>query len=385
MACTLSLDLLMVTVPQTALVISAFTRDWQTTMFWWMAFVYPTTFPFWQLDDTRQNVIVFHTLLFLGALLFAWVGQGLSYAAVWPRLFDLRSLREAYRRVWAWEGPTLGIGALLLYAGIVGLTGHFSQACSFGIAADEALIISIGLTVVGGLCVLAALVVAIGTARFDRIDRRLNIKYFAVLALRLAIIAVYIHMAIGGLTPWNAVAYVLALAVYWAIFWVWTGFISARGVNRNFLRDGSTFEPDQDRWARRRQVLVFAVSVGGLDVVSSIALVITSYLTGFDYVAVFYAITGAALVGALSWFLMPMVNMWIGGLAISKLRAQQKMLEIGRVDTGVLEDKDVLRDQRRRTEEDYAEVDDDATVELETSSEKRLLPAATVAHSMGSW
>lgn len=289
-----------------------FARDWKSIYAMWCLYYLPSSVVFMHMFDTMLTIkfMVFAwnpIFAFAGAFLGEWVSVWYSF----PRLFDLRGVRDAYARIYNWDSTLLIASVFAGYWSVMGFIGHLSGTisgmpeCSMGLSRTQEIIVSAvaGAIAVTGL--LAVVITALVSTTFDKVDRRLNLKYAFFMSLRM-FIHYYYDMATMGMwtPPLVGGVYLALIVVYWLVAYFAFGHINVKegGWNNRYLQYSNS--PGNyplmnstimdDRWSSIPQAQAFVLVASIMDVTMNVIMVIADQFSRFDNQPMIIA-AGAAL------------------------------------------------------------------------------------------
>lgn len=287
-----------------------FVRSWKQIYAMWCLYYLPLSIVAMHMFDSdidiKLMVFAWNAIIaFLGAFLGEWISVFFAF----PRLFDIRGVRDAYARVYNWEPTALILAAFSGYWAVMSFMGYFSGTfmmrpdCSMGLSRTEELIIAgiaTGIAVIG---VLVVVVIALLDSTFDKVDRRLNLKYAFFMTLRFFVHYFYdmatIHM-------WNViltgVLYLLLILIFWVVAYFAFGYINVRrGINHNYFQNDRDDPPlssanvMDDRFSTIPQAQAFILVGSVVDITINIALVIGDQFSGFSNHQTILIVAGASI------------------------------------------------------------------------------------------
>lgn len=299
MACPeMAVDFMLLEMVSIPLILGLFSRDWKHAYALFSLYYLPASIVFMHMFDSDIDIKLMVFAWFpLAAFLGAFVGEWISVFFAFPRLLDLRGTRDAYARVYNWEPAALTLSAFAGYWGVMAFMGYLSglmqmnmPECSMGLSRTEELIVGGIATGLSVLLFLVPVIVALLPGTFDKVDRRLNLKYFFFFFLR-AFVHYFYDMT--TMAMWNPVLvgsiYMLLIVVFWIVAYYGFGFINVRyGINQGYFAydraDGPLTRENvmDDRFSTIPQAQAFIVVGAAVDVTINVALVIGDQFSGFS-------------------------------------------------------------------------------------------------------
>lgn len=307
----MAVDFMLLEMLSIPLVGAVFTRDWKSIYAMWTLYYLPSSVVFMHMFDSDIDIKLmvfawFPLFAFLGAFLGEWISTFYAF----PRLFDLRGVRDGYARVYNWEPTVLILAAFAGYWGVMAFMGYLSGAmqmgmpeCSMGLTRVQELAVGGAATAVAVILLLAVVVVALLPGTFDKVDRRLNLKYAFFMSLRFFVHYFYDMATMAMWSPLiTGSVYMALILAYWIVCYYAFGFINVRhGLNQGYFAhtraDGALSRPNvmDDRFSTIPQAQAFILVGAAVDVTVNIALVIGDQFSGFSNHQTILIVAGSAV------------------------------------------------------------------------------------------